>query len=1348
VSGWTAANSGNPAFRLETIPPLAGTLSLVGTTTNSVTLSFTGSSDGQSGLGASPYNFTNTSNWNSSGNTSATTWTNSNLAAGSYTYKVRVSDNAGNYTEVNLPGSVTVEGNGGSGGGTDPWTPGNTQGFGIAVNQNDSLTSTNNVTLQLTGAPSTTLMEISNLANLSDATTEPFTTTKTWDLCAGLGSCNNGTYTVYAKFFNGSGQSSGIVSDSITYQILTSLVPGALSVISTATGTVGVAISGSADATYGLAASPYVFYNRTTGGHSAASSVPSWNDSALTPNTQYTYYAVVTNATGTSGSTADIAAYTLANPPVALATTTVSDVAITLTWSANSNPDGTQYLAANLTTGASSGWISATTATFSGLSCGSAYSFAVQSRNAEGFLAASTAPLSVLTSSCQSVPPSGGTTGGGGVILPPTSSPATTTPPGIVCPTIGDGLFTACYYNSTNLTDPVATGSAASINFNWGFGSPDPAVPADHFSAAYEGDFSFAAGMYNFVATVDDGIRVYLDGKKIIDAWHGQTATTYSTTSAVSAGLHDVRVEYFENTSSALLQFGWLPAAPPALSCPEPGTNIFTSCYFSNKALTDPVYTDTTPNVDYNWAGGQPNVAVPSRGFSARWQGYFNFSNGAYSFSVAADDGVRLYLNNQLVIDQWHDESATNYSISRQMNQGPQLVTLEYYQNTGPSSIKLSWKQLSSSALSCPGPAQGSFTACYFDNADLTNLMATGTTDTIDFNWGSGSPSPLIAPTTFSASWDGVFAFSAGSYSFTAAADDGVRLYLDGQKIIDAWKNEPLTAYTAVRSVSAGSHDLRMEYYQNTTIAAAKLSWAATSTPVSPLAAKLSFVGVTATSVTVSVFVQNMPAAGLSPRPYVYTNLTANQTGQPTAAPAFYDGLLPDSDYTFQARVLDADGNSVNTEPAVIHTLTVQTVSVAPPPTSTPPVAVQQPAGQTPAGGSQGGISPESPPPAAVINQAVSDAAAGLAQAEGGLLDGLRNLAADTNSVLAAGRIGLGLWYGEAVKQARQGQVLVAEAASSQKAITGLSAAAIAPTTLTLEYALAAQGIMPGLSSLSDLWLYLLRLLYALLGLLGLRLKRRYWGTVYDSKTKQPLDPAIVELVDAASGRMVDQAITDMEGRFGFLDKLGKFYLRVRKTHYSFPSKLVTGRSDGVFDQLYHGEILSLAQAGKLLSPNIPMDQEAFDWNQKDKQRLVRFYPKLELAANWVLQIMFWSGFVWVFAAAVAEPRPYNLAFFAIYAVLILLKRLIPQPHLWGRIAGHAGGLSGGLVIELSPPALPGIVVAKAMTTAAGRFFLKAQPGTYLLKIRQIEGDKAKIIYQSHVKVGSNGVVNRTLYLD
>lgn len=120
--------------------------------------------------------------------------------------------------------------------------------------------------------------------------------------------------------------------------------------------------------------------------------------------------------------------------------------------------------------------------------------------------------------------------------------------------------FNGVYFDSLNFTGTQNSRLDNKINFDWAAGSPLSGMGVDTFSIRWTGTFNFATDKYRFNATTDDGVRIYLDGVKILDGWKDQTATTYNVLKDVSSGSHTVVVEYYENVNNASIKVNWVKA--------------------------------------------------------------------------------------------------------------------------------------------------------------------------------------------------------------------------------------------------------------------------------------------------------------------------------------------------------------------------------------------------------------------------------------------------------------------------------------------------------------------------------------------------------------------------------------------------------------------------------------------------------------------------------------------------------------------------------------------------------------------------------------------------------------------
>ncbi len=140
--------------------------------------------------------------------------------------------------------------------------------------------------------------------------------------------------------------------------------------------------------------------------------------------------------------------------------------------------------------------------------------------------------------------------------------------------------WTAQYYDNKDLSgDPVQTDNGINgINFNWGSGKPISKVDSDKFSIRYTSTQTFGQGTYEFILSSDDGARIFIDGNLVLDRFVSRPLTTDRFQQTLSAGDHSLKVEYFENTDNASIQFQWFlvsaATTPVVVLTPGVGTVV------------------------------------------------------------------------------------------------------------------------------------------------------------------------------------------------------------------------------------------------------------------------------------------------------------------------------------------------------------------------------------------------------------------------------------------------------------------------------------------------------------------------------------------------------------------------------------------------------------------------------------------------------------------------------------------------------------------------------------------------------------------------------------------------------
>lgn len=275
-----------------------------------------------------------------------------------------------------------------------------------------------------------------------------------------------------------------------------------------------------------------------------------------------------------------------------------------------------------------------------------------------------------------------------------------------------ESLWFVKYWNNDDMEgDPVFHSSEGRIDHNWGTGSPAPSVNADNWSAQWTTFVDLDPGTYRVTVTSDDGVGIFFGNKHIISDWNKQPETTNVATISLRGGRYPIAVDYFDDVGRALLRLTWqrigAPVAgaedvaivssgvtPPPVPTPGP-TGAWQASYWNNISLLgSPVYTRSEAGIDHTWGTGSPSSAVNVDNFSARFTNNLNLVPGRYRFTVTTDDGARLWLNNQLAIDRWVDQSPHTYDAEVNWPGGSMPVRLEYYERSHLARIQLSWTRI------------------------------------------------------------------------------------------------------------------------------------------------------------------------------------------------------------------------------------------------------------------------------------------------------------------------------------------------------------------------------------------------------------------------------------------------------------------------------------------------------------------------------------------------------------------------------------------------------------------------------------------------------------------------------
>ena len=257
---------------------------------------------------------------------------------------------------------------------------------------------------------------------------------------------------------------------------------------------------------------------------------------------------------------------------------------------------------------------------------------------------------------------------------------------------------------------------------------------------------------------------------------------------------------------------------------PQPNDPFWIGYYWNNRYLDgSPAVTRRDPSIDFDWGSERPMVGLDVDEFSARWVRYVQVPQArTYFFMAIFDDGVRIYIDDELVLDAWQNQSATIRTFSKNLSVGQHFFKVEYYEDEQNAVAKFSWSVDTA-------PTIVHWRGEYYNTIDLAGAPLLVREDqNINFHWDNESASPapgLINPDNFSVRWTRTLNLPVGTYRFSVKTDDGARLWVNNQLVIDQWYDQAIQTHTAEVNLSGGGTPIKLEYYEHDGGAHIELSW-------------------------------------------------------------------------------------------------------------------------------------------------------------------------------------------------------------------------------------------------------------------------------------------------------------------------------------------------------------------------------------------------------------------------------------------------------------------------------------------------------------------------------------------
>lgn len=352
----------------------------------------------------------------------------------------------------------------------------------------------------------------------------------------------------------------------------------------------------------------------------------------------------------------------------------------------------------------------------------------------------------------------------------------------------GNGLLGE-YYDDIDFKDPVFTRIDQEIDFDWGFKAPSPDMDGNSFSIRWTGQVQPRySGKYTFYTYASNGIRLWVDGKLIIDEWRLLFPKESKGMIELTAGeKYDIRLEYQDALGEAEIKLLWSSKEQKKQVIPQE------QLYCLPKAPDGITAVPYTTSVALKW----------------------NEATGAESYDID--------INGELI----NGVSGSEYVFENLTPDTGYTFKIRTVSNYGTSEWS---KAVTVSTLAEQNPVAGNgngLTGKYYDNIIFKKLILERVDRTVDFDWGRGTPDPKIKGNTFSVRWEGkLLPKYTAKHTIYMYSDDGAKLWINGKELIDFWNPHDSKEGSATIDLTAGEkYDIRIEYFNINKEAKVVLYW-------------------------------------------------------------------------------------------------------------------------------------------------------------------------------------------------------------------------------------------------------------------------------------------------------------------------------------------------------------------------------------------------------------------------------------------------------------------------------------------------------------------------------------------